>query len=106
MAKEKHQNIVYIFLELNFNEKFLIFVVSIYLASLKNLGDKAGNLFHSKKKEATDLANQKVQDAQHIAEEQATKVGESLSKTKDDVTNLATSTATEGMFAVLKRLFH
>jgi predicted phage tail protein len=70
-------------------------MIFIFTASLKNLGDKAGGLFDKKKKEATDLANEKVKNAQHLAEEQANKAGQAFSATKDDVTNLASSTAQE-----------
>lgn len=65
------------------------------LASLKNLGSKAEGLFDKKKKEAQDLANEKVQAASSLAEDQAKKTQEVFTKTKSDAEALASSTASE-----------
>lgn len=53
-------------------------------ASLKNIGDKASNLFERKKKEVGDLAAEKATEAQTYAEEQAKKAGEAVDQTKKE----------------------
>jgi hypothetical protein len=48
------------------------FIYSLCLASLKSFGDKATNLFERKKKEAGDVAAEKVDKAKKLAEDQVT----------------------------------
>lgn len=50
-----------------------------FLASLKNLGDKASGLFERKKKEAGDIASEKVDKAKKLAEEQVQKTSDAVS---------------------------
>jgi hypothetical protein len=46
---------------------------------LKSLGDKTASLFDRKKKDAEQLAAEKVAAAQKLAEEQASKTKETIS---------------------------
>lgn len=59
---------------------------------MKSFGDKTASLFERKKKDAGDLAQDKVNAAQKLAEEQVKKTGEALSQTKSDAENLAAGT--------------
>lgn len=58
--------------------------VRMCVASLKNIGEKAGGLFDRKKKEMEE----KAAEAQTYAEEQARKAGEVLDQTKKDAGEL------------------
>lgn len=64
----------------------------IFLASLKNLGAKTTSLFERKKKDVEQLAQEKVAEAQKLAEEQAQHAADALTKAKTDAEKLALST--------------
>jgi hypothetical protein len=55
---------------------------------LKNLGDKATSLFDKKKKEAGDLAAEKVSKAQKLAEDQVKKTTDAVSGATSGAQNL------------------
>lgn len=59
---------------------------------MKNLGNKTANLFERKKKDAEQLAADKVAEAQKMAEEQAKLAANSLNQTKNEAEQLALST--------------
>lgn len=59
---------------------------------MKSFGDKTANLFSKKKDEAEKLGQEKAHNAQKMAEEQATKIGQSIQQTKSEAENLAAST--------------
>lgn len=59
---------------------------------MKSFGDKTASLFSRKKDEAEKLGEEKVNNAQKMAEEQATKIGQSIQQTKSEAENLAAST--------------
>lgn len=59
---------------------------------MKSFGDKTASLFERKKKDAGELAQEKANAAQKLAEEQVKKTGEALSQTRSDAENLAAST--------------
>jgi len=69
---------------------FLIFFIHRFavVASLKNLGDKAAGLFEKKKKEAGDIASEKVQKATKAAEDQVNKTSDALSGVTSGAGNL------------------
>lgn len=54
------------------------------IASLKNLGEKTANLFERKKKDAEELAAEKIHEAQQSVEEQAKKTGELIAEKKNE----------------------
>lgn len=62
------------------------------LASLKNLGAKTTSLFERKKKDVEQLAEEKVAEAQKLAEDQAKLAVDSLTKAKSDAEQLALRT--------------
>lgn len=59
---------------------------------MKSFGDKTASLFSKKKDEAEKIGQEKVNNAQKMAEEQATKIGQSIQQTKSEAENLAAST--------------
>lgn len=66
------------------------------LASLKSLGDKTASLFERKKKDAEQLAADKLAEAQKNAEEQAKRAGDAFEQTKKEAGDILSST---GSFA-------
>lgn len=77
-------------------------VISMILASLKNLGAKTTSLFERKKKDVEQLAQEKAAEVQKLAEDQAKLAADSLTKAKADVEQLASST---GIKTILRILF-
>lgn len=61
---------------------------NFFIASLKNLGDKASSLFDRKKKEAGDLASEKATKAKTLAEDQLKKTSDAISGATSGATNL------------------
>lgn len=64
----------------------------IFLASLKNIGAKAENLFEKKKKEAEELAAEKKRAAEELIAEQARKTAETFNQTKSELETKAAET--------------
>lgn len=56
------------------------------------MGNKTANLFNKKKTEAEQLAQDKLTDAQKMAEEEAKKVADSLTQAKNETEQLAANT--------------
>lgn len=66
------------------------------LGAFKSFGEKTASLFERKKKDAGDLAAQKVQEASAIVEGQAQKAGELIQSTKSDAEKAAVGAVTSG----------
>lgn len=67
----------------------------ILIASLKNLGDRATNLFEKKKKETTEIASNTLDTAKKLAEDQVQKTTSAVSNVTSLSNNLITSAASD-----------
>lgn len=66
------------------------------IGAFKNFGEKTAALFDRKKKDASNLAAEKVAEASHMVEDQAKKVGDTIQSTKSDAEKAALDAASSG----------
>lgn len=74
---------------LNVTQSFL------FIASLKNLGDRASSLFEKKKKETTEIASNTLDNAKKLAEDQVQKTTSAVSNVTSFSNNLITNATSD-----------
>lgn len=61
----------------------------MFLASLRNLGNRIGSIFERKKKETVETVEEDKQKAEDLVEQQLTKASEILKNTQTETENTA-----------------